>query len=242
MCAWTPTSSTPGHELECGDGLRGGTRGHREAELGVLLPGAHELVRVRLDTGGDPDEDLRAVRAGWAGLEKAPEPGDLVEGVDDDPADAMLQRRGQLVGRLVVAVQDEPIRRDTGGERDVELTAGSHIEVHALLVGQPGHGAAQERLGGVGDAVAPGRDGLAAGLAQVVLVVDEQRRPELARRARAGRSRRRADGPCRRPTPVRGSRWRSRGAVATSWSVGMEVQDTAAFDRSRERAGRRLAS
>ena len=31
---------------------------------------------------------------------------------------------------------------------------------------------------------------------------------------------------------VRGRRWRSRGAVATSWSVGMEMQDTAAFVRS----------
>ena len=56
---------------------------------------------------------------------------------------------------------------------------GRDVEPHALLVGQPGHRQAQEGLGGVGDAVAPGRDRLAAARPEVVLVVDEQRRAEL---------------------------------------------------------------
>ena len=51
--------------------------------------------------------------------------------------------------------------------------------MHTLLIGQAGHGAAEERLGGIGHPVPPGPDGRPAGLAQVVLVVDEQRRPEL---------------------------------------------------------------
>ena len=65
--------------------------------------------------------------------------------------------------------------------RHMELAAGRDVEVHALLVGQPGHGPAQEGLGGVGDTFAPGGDGLPAGVAQVVLVVDEERGAELLR-------------------------------------------------------------
>ena len=51
-----------GHELERGHGLGRRARGDGEAELGVLLPGAHELVRVRLDAGRDPHQDLGPVR------------------------------------------------------------------------------------------------------------------------------------------------------------------------------------
>ena len=61
----------------------------------------------------------------------------------------------------------------------MELASGRDIEVHALFVGQAGHGTAQEGLGGVGHAVTPGGDGLTAGLAQMVLVVDEERRAEF---------------------------------------------------------------
>ena len=46
------------HELERGDGLGRRSRGDREAELGVLLPGADVLVGVGLDPRGDADEDL----------------------------------------------------------------------------------------------------------------------------------------------------------------------------------------
>jgi hypothetical protein len=58
----------------------------------------------------------------------------------------------------------------------VQLAAGRHVEVHPLLVDQPGHGEAQERLGGVGHPVAEGRHRLAAPGTEVVLVVDEERR------------------------------------------------------------------
>jgi hypothetical protein len=76
-------------------------------------------------------------------------------------------------------VEDQLGGRHAGGEGDVELAPRGHIEVHTLLIGQAGHGAAEERLGGIGHPVPPGLDGRPAGLAQVVLVVDEQRRPEL---------------------------------------------------------------
>ena len=77
------------HELERGDRLGGGARRDGEAELRVLLPGAHELVRVRLDTRCDPDEHPGP--GGGVGGDDSSRPseaGDLVEGIDDDAADA----------------------------------------------------------------------------------------------------------------------------------------------------------
>ena len=112
-------------------------------------------------------------------LEQPAQPCHLVEGVHHDAPDAGLEGGGELVGRLVVAVQDEPGGGYPGRQGDVELSAGGDVEVHALLVGQPGHGPAEEGLGGVGHTVTPGGDRLPAGAAQVVLVVDEQRRAEL---------------------------------------------------------------
>jgi len=168
-----------GQELEGGDRLRRSARGDGEAELGVLLPGAHELVGVCLDARRHPDEDPRPGRGRRGRLQQAAETGHLVEGVHDDAADAVLEGGGQLARRLVVAVQDEALRGHAGRERHMELATGRDVEVHALLVGQPGHGPAQEGLGGVSDAVPPGRHSVPAGTAQVVLVVDEQRGPEL---------------------------------------------------------------
>ena len=103
---------------------------------------------------------------------------ELVEAVDDDAADAGLAGHPELVGRLVVAVQHEAVGGHAGRERDVELAAGGHVEVHALLVGQPRHRQAQERLGGVGHPVTERGDGLAATGPEVRLVVHEQRGAE----------------------------------------------------------------
>ncbi len=114
-------------------------------------------------------------------LEQPAQPCHLVEGVHHDAPDAGLEGGGELVGRLVVAVQDEPGGGYPGRQGDVELPAGGDVEVHALLVGQSGHGAAEEGLGGVGHTVTPGGGRLPAGTAQVVLVIDEQRRTELGR-------------------------------------------------------------
>jgi hypothetical protein len=63
----------------------------------------------------------------------------------------------------------------------MELATGRNVEVHALLVGQTGHGEAQEGLGGIGDTVAPRRHRLTAGVAQMVLVVHEKGCAELLR-------------------------------------------------------------
>ena len=52
----------PGQQLEGGHRLGGGAGRHREAELGVLLPGAHELVGVDLDSRGDPHQHRGGAR------------------------------------------------------------------------------------------------------------------------------------------------------------------------------------
>ena len=168
-----------GQELERGNRLGRRTRCDGETELGVFATGADELVRMGLDAGGDADEDGRPVRTTRRRIEQATQAGDLVEGVDHNASHSILEGGGQLLLRLVVAVEDQLVGGHAGGEGDVQLAPGRHIEVHALFIGQPGHGAAEERLSGVGDSLPPGRDGGPAGLTQVVLVVDEQRCAEL---------------------------------------------------------------
>ena len=65
-------------------------------------------------------------------------------------------------------------------EGDVQLAARGHVEQQALLVGEAGHGQAEERLGGVDDVAAAERGGGLPGPgAEVVLVVDEERRAVL---------------------------------------------------------------
>jgi hypothetical protein len=155
---------------------RGGTRRQREAELRVVLAGLHVHVGVRLDAGRDPQQHGGApVPAGDERLE----PVELVVAVDHDPADACVQGCGQLPRRLVVAVED-----DRGGvgpcrERHVQLPAGGDVDAHALLGHERRHRPAEEGLAGVARAVAEGCDGLPAALAEVELVVDEQRCPVL---------------------------------------------------------------
>jgi hypothetical protein len=64
----------------------------------------------------------------------------LVEGVDHDAPTPATPRARSSATRLVVAVEHQPVGRHTGGQRHVELAAGGHVEQHALLVGQAGHG------------------------------------------------------------------------------------------------------
>ena len=150
--------------------------GDGEPELGVVLAGGDVVVGFGLDTGREAQQDLRR----HAGLgEQHVEAVELVETVDDDATDAGLDRHTQLGERLVVAVEHEPLGRNAGVERNMKFAAGGDVEVHALLVSEAGHRCAQERLGGVGDAVTEGLDGLAATVAQVLFVVDEDGRAEL---------------------------------------------------------------
>ncbi len=68
---------------------------------------------------------------------------------------------------------------NTGGQGDMQFAAGGHVEAHPLLVGETGHGRAEEGLGGVDGVVPEGGHRLPAPGPQVFLVVDEEGRAEL---------------------------------------------------------------
>ena len=136
-------------------------------------------MRVRFDTGSDAHEHRRPRRTFGC---QALEPVELVERVGHDPADAGVERGCELGGRLVVAVEDDPLGREAGVQRDVELPAGGDVEVHPLLRHEACHRDAQERLARVGDAAGAEEAGvLPASPAEVFLVVDEQRGAEVGR-------------------------------------------------------------
>jgi hypothetical protein len=158
------------------EGRLGGAGVDAEAELRVVLSGLDVLVGVGLDAGGEADEHLgRGDPFAHEGLDAV----HLVERVDDDAPDALGQGAAQLVGGLVVAVQHEPVGGHARGAGDVVLPRRGHVEVHALLVDQAGHGGAEEGLGGVVDAGTEGGHRLAGAGAQVGLVVDEEGGAEL---------------------------------------------------------------
>ena len=61
----------------------------------------------------------------------------------------------------------------------MEFAQRCDIKVHAFFMSEFGHGHAQECLGRIGDAGAKHFNGLATSIAQMVLVIDEQRRAKL---------------------------------------------------------------
>ena len=106
---WTPTSSTAGESWARATARAASPDRHPEAELGVDLPGAHELVGVRLDAGGGPDQHLghepvvgvEGWRAARARRSCRPRSAPHRRGAAD----------AELLERLVVAVQHEPVGR-----------------------------------------------------------------------------------------------------------------------------------
>ena len=105
--------------------------GQRQPELLVFVGGGDELVGVRLDADGDADQhildDARLARDGVEAL-------DLDHRVDDDMSDAGLDGSGQLLGRFVVAVQRDPLRREVGMQCDRKFAAGADVQRQAFLV------------------------------------------------------------------------------------------------------------
>ena len=81
-------STAGGAESDAAEAARDG-----ETELLVLVRGRHELVRVRLDPDGQPDQHRRDDTA-FAG--DRVQPGDLVERVEHHPPDPGLDRGDQL--------------------------------------------------------------------------------------------------------------------------------------------------
>jgi hypothetical protein len=112
-------------------------------------------------------------------LSESAESRDLIERIHDDPPDAGRKPSDELSVRLVVAVQNKAIGGDPGRQRDLELPPGGDVETQALLVHEPRHRLAKERLRRVRDAIIERRARLATARPDVRLVVDEQGRAML---------------------------------------------------------------
>ena len=84
-------------------------------------------------------------------------------GVDHDTPYAVTHRRPQVAWRLGVSVQHDPVSREAHRTRHRELACRADVQRQALLRDPSGHGAAQERLAGVGDLRAGKRGGSRSG-------------------------------------------------------------------------------
>ena len=144
----------------------------RQAELRAVVRGLDRLVRVGLDARRDSDQAaLRAERA--CALE-------LVERVEHDQR-AGLRRPAQQLVLLVVPVDHEPVAGDAGAARELELADRRDVRAEALLGEELQHRDRREGLRAVDDERAGRRRGVRARLGvERRLVVDDDRRPELA--------------------------------------------------------------
>jgi hypothetical protein len=102
---------------------------------------------------------------------------DLGDRVDHHVADAGLDGVGEFVDGFIVAVQGDPLGRESGVQGDCQFAAGGDVERETLLGDPPGDLTAEEGLGGIVHIGAtPERGGhVAAAAAEVVLVDDEER-------------------------------------------------------------------
>ena len=172
------SAGSPDHPHGRGQRVAGG---QREAELLVLVGGRDELVGVRLDADGRPDEHRhrRAARRHPRGGQRG-QPLDLVEGVEHEwPIPA--RRQPQLDQRLVVAVQRDPL----GGEAGAPGRGRARCRCRRPGAGRrrrsSGHLAAEERFGRVVHVGVLERGGEVGGrAAEVALVEHEQRGAVLA--------------------------------------------------------------
>jgi len=129
-----------GRGQHLGDRLVGRARSQRETELLVLDAGRDGLVGVRVDAGRDPDQHRLRKR------DQRGELLDLVERVDHDPPDPIGQCGLEVLGGFHVAVQHDPVGRETDRPRHREFTRRAHVERQALL-GEPAqHRPARQRL------------------------------------------------------------------------------------------------
>jgi hypothetical protein len=148
-----------------------------EAELRLLMRRPDRAVRHSLDARRQSHEHAPHARDGRCF--------GLAGRVEDDER-AGLRGRAQLLLRLVVAVEHEPLAGNSRRPRERELAEGRDVGADSLLREQPQQGDVRERLRPVDDERA--RRSLAVGLHLApdrALAVHEQRRAvpirELAR-------------------------------------------------------------
>ena len=130
------------------------------------------MVRLGLDSGRQADEDRldsRLLR-----------PGDLLQRVEHEEGTSVRSRL-QLAVRLVVAVKHQPVPRDAGAERELELPEGRDVGAEALSREQAQERDVRKSLGPVDDERIRVHARVRARTRENgIPAVDEQRRPELA--------------------------------------------------------------
>ncbi len=119
--------------LDCSGGV---TVRHREPELRVVLARRHVLVRMGIDSGGDPEEHRRN-RVSL--LHQSFDPIEFVESIHNEAPHAVVERQLELAHRFVVAVNHQPLGRHAGLQSNKRLALRSDVDPHPLLVGEAGH-------------------------------------------------------------------------------------------------------
>ena len=142
-----------------------------EPELRLVVRGLDRLVRLRPDAGREPQEHPPRARAR--------RPRHLVLGVEDDER---AGRRGglELLVRLVVPVEEQPLAAEAGAERELELAEGRDVGAEPLLPEEPQHGHVRKGLDAEGDErVGVDRPVRARLRDERLAAVDDERRPVL---------------------------------------------------------------
>ena len=143
----------------------------RQPEFCAQMPGPDRVMRRRVDTGRHPDHGARD-SGGCRALR-------LVGSVQHDER-AELGGEPELLVRFVVAVDDEPVARQSRGLRERELAERRDVRAEPLFGEQAQEGHVRERLRAVDDQrVARGPTKESRALAERALAVDDKGRSEL---------------------------------------------------------------
>ena len=152
----------------------------REPELRPVVRGRDRLVRDRLDAGREAHE--HPPHTGGRGALR------LVRRVDHDRG-VRLRRGPELLVRLVVAVEEQPVAGNAGAPRERQLAERRDVRADPLAGEDAQHLDVRERLRPVRDQRVRSGGAIGARLRpQRLLAVDEQRRPVLGREPRDGHS------------------------------------------------------
>jgi len=159
------------------DRLFGKSQRNGEPELRVVVARSHVLVGVGVDAGcyAQPARHLLVA----LGSDRF-DPVEFFQGIDHDSCDPRVDGEFDLGYRLIVAVENHMLHRDTGVLRGKEFPTGDDIDPESLFIGDLQDAGRAPCLGCVGDRRT--LEGVAVGTTaptKVVLVSDEQRRPVL---------------------------------------------------------------
>src|SRR5579863_2159041 len=113
-----------------GEAIGGGNILVRDAELVALASGRDAIMAADVDIGIDPDRDRhRATGCRCDGTQ----PPQFRHRLDVELMDVASDRAFELGPRLADAGEDDPLGRDAGGERALQLASGDDIRSGAEL-------------------------------------------------------------------------------------------------------------